>query len=79
MVSEKITFIKMDIEGAEYNALLGCKKIIKEQRPKLAICIYHKPEDIIQIPSLILSLNEEYIFYIRHYSTIWGETVLYAL
>lgn len=79
LISEKVTFIKMDIEGAEYNALLGCKKIIREQKPKLAICIYHKPEDIIEIPELILSINKEYQFYIRHYSTTWAETILYAL
>lgn len=79
LINEKVTFIKMDIEGSEYNALLGCKRIISEQKPKLAICVYHKPEDIIEIPELILSLNNEYRFYIRHYSTIWGETVLYAL
>lgn len=76
---ERVTFIKMDIEGSEYNALLGCNRIVREQKPKLAICVYHKPEDIIEIPKLILSLNENYMFYIRHYSTIWGETVLYAL
>ena len=69
----------MDIEGSEYNALLGSRRIIREQKPKLAICVYHKPEDIIQIPELILSINNEYRFYIRHYSTIGGETVLYAL
>lgn len=79
MINERVTFIKMDIEGAEYNALCGCKQIIKKYKPKLAICIYHKPEDIIQIPSLILSFNEKYKFYIRHYSTTWSESVLYAL
>lgn len=77
--NEKVTFIKMDIEGAELNALKGAKEIIRTQKPKLAICIYHKPEDIIEIPAFIKSLVPEYKFYIRHYSSWVGETVLYAI
>lgn len=76
---EKATFIKMDIEGAEYKALEGCERIIKEKTPKLAISIYHRPEDIIDIPEIILSYNPNYKLYLRHYSTMWSETVLYAL
>ena len=75
---KKVTFIKMDIEGAEKEALLGAEKIIREQKPKLAISIYHKNEDIWEIPSLILEMNPEYRFYIRHYSFRFAETVLYA-
>lgn len=75
---EKITFIKMDIEGSELNALKGAKNIIIKNKPKLAICIYHKPEDILEIPAYILDLVKEYRFYIRHYSSCIWETVLYA-
>jgi len=74
-----VSFIKMDIEGAEYEALIGAEKTIKKQKPKLAICVYHKPEDIIAIPSLILSMNPEYKLYLRHYSIAAAETVLYAI
>ena len=77
--SEKVTFIKMDIEGSEYEALKGCERIIREQRPKLAICLYHKVEDIYELPKLILTFNSEYKFYIRHYSLGMLETVLYAV
>jgi FkbM family methyltransferase len=76
---EPVTFIKMDIEGAELNALKGAERTIREQRPKLAICIYHKPEDVQEIPSLLLDYVPDYKFYIRHYSFSTWETVLYAI
>ena len=78
-IPEKITFIKMDIEGSELEALKGAKNIIKKDQPKLAICVYHKPEDIIDIPLYIKSLVPEYQLYLRHYSGMSGETVLYAV
>ncbi len=73
------TFIKMDIEGAEYEALLGARKTISEHKPKLAISVYHKPEDIIELPKLILDLNPGYKLWLRHYSFGENETVLYGL
>ena len=75
---EKPTFIKMDIEGVEMRALQGARKIIRENKPKLAICVYHKPEDIFEIPEYILSLNPSYKFYLRHYTNRINETVLYC-
>lgn len=73
------TYIKMDIEGAEYEALLGAKKTIKNYKPKLAISIYHKRCDIWEIPILLLSYNSDYKFYLRTYSFSGNDTVLYAL
>lgn len=78
-VSDKVTFIKMDIEGAELEALKGCKKTIKKYKPKLAICIYHKKEDLLEIPQYIKELVPEYKLYVRHYSNAETETVLYAV
>ena len=75
---EKVTFIKMDIEGAEEKALLGARHIITEQKPKLAICVYHKPEDIIELPALILEMRPDYKIAFRHYSLRGTETVMYA-
>ena len=75
---EKVTFIKMDIEGAELNALKGAKETIIKNKPRLAICIYDKPKDIYEIPEYILSLVPEYRFWIRHYTSNNWETVLYA-
>ncbi len=65
-VPEIPTFIKMDIEGAEQGALLGCEKMIRKHIPKLAICIYHGYEDSWKIPSMIYDMNPDYKFYIRH-------------
>ena len=76
---EKVSYIKMDIEGAEMEALKGAKNTIIHDKPDLAICIYHKDEDILEIPKYILELNPDYTLYIRHYSCYVWETVLYAV
>ncbi len=76
--NERVTFIKMDIEGEEYKALEGARNLIKEQKPRLAISVYHRRDDIVRIPQLILSLNSDYRFYLRHYSMLANEIVLYA-
>ncbi|MGA2405361.1 MAG: FkbM family methyltransferase [Bacteroidales bacterium] len=74
------TFIKMDIEGAELEALKGAAETIKKNQPKLAICIYHRPEHLFEVPIYIKSLCLEYKFYIRqHRQEISGELVLYAI
>lgn len=73
------TYIKMDIEGSESEALTGTKETIWKYKPRLAICVYHKPEDIIDIPKLILELNPDYKLFLRHYSYLDTETVLYAI
>lgn len=72
------TFIKLDIEGSEQQALLGAKTILKESMPKLAVCAYHKPEDLYVLPELIRKLNPKYRFFMRHYSPYIWDTVLYA-
>lgn len=74
---EEGIFIKMDIEGAEYDAILGCRNVIKESTPTLAISIYHKVNDFWKIPFLVLSINPNYKIYIRHYTETVYETVMY--
>lgn len=77
-LNEPVTFIKMDIEGAEYSAIQGAAETIQTYKPKLAISVYHNDEDIIQIPLLLKELVPDYKFYLRHHTTTYVDTVLYA-
>lgn len=74
-----LTFIKMDIEGAEYDALLGARKVIQRDRPILAICVYHTQSDIWRIPLLIRAMVPEYRFFLRAYEGDGFQTVIYAV
>lgn len=79
IINEPVSFIKMDIEGAELEALEGAKDLIVTYKPKLAICLYHKQSDFYKIPLFIKQICPEYKhFLIRHYSLCRIETVLYV-
>lgn len=73
------TFIKMDIEGAEIDALNGARETIQRSRPILAICVYHKPDDLWQIPLIISSYVENYRFFLRPHDEEGWELVCYAV
>lgn len=74
------TIIKMDVEGAEEEAILGCRSVIAGFRPKLMISLYHRNRDMFYLPLLIKKINPDYKFYMRHqpYIPAW-ETNLYAI
>lgn len=74
-----VTFIKMDVEGAELEALKGAESTIVRWEPKLAVCLYHKPQDVWEIPSYVHELLPNHRLYIRHYSPYCLDTVLYAV
>lgn len=77
---EKVTYLKMDIEGAEEKALLGARNLILQNKPILGICIYHSLEDYYKLPILMKSLNQEYQLFIRNYTDMAdAETVCYAI
>lgn len=76
---EKVTFIKMDIEGGELAALEGSQETIRKYKPKLAICVYHKAEDILTIPQYIKYLVPEYKLFLRQHQGAPSELVLYAV
>lgn len=71
------TIIKMDIEGSEYEALRGSINLLRKNKPALAICIYHKNEDLITIYEFLKQFG--YHFYLRQHSASVEETVLYAI
>jgi len=75
---EKVDFIKMDIEGAELNALKGAEQTIRRFQPKLAITVYHSLNDFWEIPEWLESLGLGYKFYLRHFTIHAEETVLFA-
>ena len=79
-VTDKVTFIKMDIEGAELKALEGAERTIRENLPKLYVCAYHRDEDMFTLPLKINELSSEYKIYYRHhpYVPAW-ESNFYAI
>jgi FkbM family methyltransferase len=76
---ERPTYIKMNIEGAEIDALRGGQQAIRRCQPRLAISVYHRPTDLWQIPQLVTELSADYKLYLRQHDGGIIETVLYAL
>lgn len=74
----KPTFIKMDIEGAEPDALMGAATVIDRYAPDLAVCVYHRPEHLWEIPLLIRRINPGYRLYLRRYAAT-GDLVCHAV
>lgn len=72
-------FIKMDVEGAEIEALNGAKNLIFNHKPSLAISIYHTPKHLFEIPLLLNSWDLGYKFYIRFHGHNLFDTVLYCV
>lgn len=64
---KRVTFINMDIEGAEMGVLRGARELIKSQRPVLAVCAYHKTSDLLDIPRYIGGICNDYFFFMRKY------------
>ena len=79
LIGFRPTLIKMDIEGAEHDALLGARGLIERHRPGLAICVYHRPQDLWEIPLLLQSWNLGYRFYLRSHRHNGFDLVLYAV
>ncbi|MGN1174746.1 MAG: FkbM family methyltransferase [Roseburia sp.] len=80
-IKEPVTFIKMDIEGGEIEALLGAKNHISKEHPKLAIAAYHNNHDIWRLARLIKEIDSGYKLYIRYYGgTLYpSKYVLYGV
>lgn len=77
--NEPVSLIKLDIEGAEYNAIVGAKRTIEMYSPVLMICVYHHPNDVFRLSNLVLSINSSYKIFLRHYAFSIYETVMYFI
>ena len=77
---EKVTLIKMDVEGEEARAITGAEKTILEHRPKMIISAYHRTEDFLEIPKKVLKIRKDYKIYMRHFPSLpaW-DTVYYFI
>ena len=75
---KNLRFIKLDIEGAERDALYGGRKSIEKHRPVLAICAYHKQDDLLALSDYMFSLRD-YRLYLRHYMNSTSETIMYGI
>lgn len=75
----RVDFIKLDIEGAELEALKGAQDTLKKCRPQLALCIYHKKEHIFEIPLFLSATIDNYVYRLGHYSSSFWDTVWYAI
>lgn len=78
LVERDPTFIKMDIEGSECDALLGARRVIEKSAPILAISAYHKQDDLWRVPLLMRSLRPDYQLYLRPHDEVF-ELVCYAV
>ena len=66
ILGKDVSYIKMDVEGQELNALEGAKNTILKNKPKLLISAYHRSEDLFSLPMKALSIRDDYKVYIRH-------------
>jgi FkbM family methyltransferase len=71
-------FVKLDVEGAEMQAIRGGSALVRDQPPRFAVAIYHRPEDIVEIPRLVDELNPAYHFALTHRSLHQYDTMLFA-
>ncbi|MGA2331137.1 MAG: FkbM family methyltransferase [Syntrophales bacterium] len=76
---EPVTFIKLNIEGAESEALAGARQTILKFRPKLAIAAYHRPDHLWSLAGILADMRCNYRFYLRQHDIGIVETVLYAI
>ncbi len=73
----RVDWIKLDVEGAEREALLGAEETLASHRPKLAVCVYHRPDDLWQIPSWLA--ERDYVLFLGHHGQNLYDTVCYAV
>ena len=73
------TFIKLDIEGSEVDALNGARRTIQQQAPVLAVCVYHRQDHLWRIPLLLSHLRDDYAFFLRPHNEEGWDLLCYAV
>ena len=73
-----MTYLRLEAEGSEAAALRGARGLIQASRPKLAVSVYHRPDDFLVLPKLIHEFNPDYSFKLRHQSLEYGVLTLYC-
>ena len=76
---QRLSFLKLDVEGAERAALAGAKASITQHRPQVAACVYHEPNDLWEIPQRLAALLPNSRFYLRQHGFDGWETVVYVV
>lgn len=79
LTAHSVDFIKLDVEGAELQALQGARKLILRSRPVLALSLYHQPQDLWELPLALADLCEDYRFHVRQHYFNSFDSVLYAV
>ncbi len=79
LVDSEMTFLKMDIEGAEKEAIEGARRLIENYHPRLAISVYHQKDDFWKIPETVLGIRSDYRLYLRHYTEGISETIMFFM
>lgn len=79
LAGHTVDFIKLDVEGAELQALQGARKLIQRSRPVLALSLYHCPQDLWELPLAVAELCEDYRFHVRQHYFNSFDSVLYAV
>lgn len=78
-VLDRVDFIKMDVEGAELEVLKGAAHTLRTQRPRLALAMYHRPDDLAVLPAFVASLGLEYHWYLQCSTMTDVDTILFGV
>ena len=79
VAGERPTFLKLDIEGFEIDALHGARETIRRHAPVLAVCVYHLQDHLWKIPLLLRSWRDDYAFFLRPHNEEGWDLVCYAV
>lgn len=79
VTEDAVTFVKLDLEGSECEALAGAREHIMADHPKMAVSVYHDQRDFWRVPETVLQMDDGYVVYLRHYTEGPLETVMYFI